>query len=89
VPVAFRVLGRRQVGRLTNFDLVVVVVADVQNVTIGNDSSLIGGVDRRHTVLLRNTGVALGPSSAEQSSTTCSRASGVHRGACAQIVGGP
>ena len=58
--VAFRVLGRRQLGQLTNFDLVVVlVVANVlQNAMIGDDSSLMGGLIGAGTVLGLNAFVA-------------------------------
>ncbi len=58
--VAFRVLGRRQLGQLTNFDLVVVlVVANVlQNAMIGDDSSLTGGLIGAATVLGLNALVA-------------------------------
>ena len=51
--IAFRVLGRRELGRLTNFDLVVVlVVANVmQNAMIGEDTSLTGGLIGAATVL--------------------------------------
>jgi uncharacterized membrane protein YcaP (DUF421 family) len=51
--IAFRVLGRRELGRLTNFDLVVVlIVANVlQNAMIGNDNSLTGGLIGAATVL--------------------------------------
>ncbi len=58
--VAFRVLGRRQLGQLTNFDLVVVlVVANVlQNAMIGNDTSLAGGLIGAGAVLALNALVA-------------------------------
>jgi uncharacterized membrane protein YcaP (DUF421 family) len=58
--IAFRVLGRRELGRLTNFDLVVVlVVANVlQNAMIGDDSSLTGGLIGAATVLGLNTLIA-------------------------------
>lgn len=58
--VAFRVLGRRQLGQLTNFDLVVVLVVanTLQNAMIGPDNSLTGGLVGAATVLLLNAGVA-------------------------------
>lgn len=58
--IAFRVLGRRELGRLTNFDLVVVlVVANVlQNAMIGDDTSLTGGLIGAATVLGLNALVA-------------------------------
>jgi uncharacterized membrane protein YcaP (DUF421 family) len=59
--IAFRVLGRRELGRLTNFDLVVVlVVANVlQNAMIGNDNSLTGGLIGAATVLSLNALIAV------------------------------
>jgi uncharacterized membrane protein YcaP (DUF421 family) len=58
--IAFRVLGRRELGRLTNFDLVVVlVVANVmQNAMIGADASVTGGLIGAATVLGLNSLVA-------------------------------
>lgn len=58
--IAFRVLGRRELGRLTNFDLVVVlVIANVlQNAMIGHDTSLTGGLIGAATVLVLNALVA-------------------------------
>ena len=58
--VAFRLLGRRELGRLTNFDLVVVlVVANVlQNAMIGEDNSLTGGLIGAATVLALNLLIA-------------------------------
>lgn len=58
--IAFRVLGRRELARLTNFDLVVVlVVANVlQNAMIGDDTSLTGGLIGAATVLGLNALVA-------------------------------
>lgn len=58
--IAFRVLGRRELGRLTNFDLVVVlVVANVmQNAMIGEDTSLTGGLIGAATVLGLNVMIA-------------------------------
>jgi uncharacterized membrane protein YcaP (DUF421 family) len=44
--LAFRFTGKRQVGQLTPFDLVVLLVISnvVQNALIGNDTSLGGGL---------------------------------------------
>lgn len=44
--VAFRLCGKRQLGQLSAFDLVVVLlISDVlQNAMIGNDNSLVGGI---------------------------------------------
>lgn len=59
--VAFRVLGRRQLGQLTNFDLVVVLVVanTMQNAMIGDDTSLTGGLIGAATVLVLNALVAI------------------------------
>lgn len=58
--VVFRIIGRRQLGQLTNFDLVVtLLVANVlQNATIGPDDSLVGGLVGAATLLALNTVVA-------------------------------
>ena len=44
--VAFRVAGKRQLGQLTAFDLVVLLVISnvLQNAAIGSDNSLGGGL---------------------------------------------
>ena len=44
--IAFRLAGKRQLGQLTAFDLVVLLVISnvLQNAAIGNDSSLGGGL---------------------------------------------
>ena len=44
--VAFRLTGKRQVGQLTPFDLVLLLLISnvVQNAVIGNDNSLGGGL---------------------------------------------
>ena len=44
--LAFRFTGKRQVGQLTPFDLVVLLIVSnvVQNAMIGNDNSLTGGI---------------------------------------------
>ena len=44
--VAFRLVGKRQVGQLTSFDLVFLLIISnvVQNAIIGPDNSLIGGL---------------------------------------------
>ena len=45
ILLAFRFTGKRQVGQLTPFDLVVLLIISnvVQNSLIGNDNSLGGG----------------------------------------------
>ncbi len=56
---AFRFTGKRQVGQLTPFDLVVLLIISnvVQNAVIGNDNSLGGGLLGALTILLLNYGV--------------------------------
>ena len=51
--VAFRLTGKRQIGQLTPFDLVVLLVISniVQNAMIGNDNSLTGGLIGALTIL--------------------------------------
>jgi uncharacterized membrane protein YcaP (DUF421 family) len=54
--VAFRLTGKRQIGQLTPFDLVVLLVISniVQNAMIGNDNSLGGGLLGATTILVLN-----------------------------------
>ena len=54
--VAFRLTGKRQVGQLTPFDLVLLLLISnvVQNAVIGNDNSLGGGLLGAATILLLN-----------------------------------
>lgn len=58
--VAFRLAGKRQVGQMTAFDLVVLLVISnvVQNALIGNDNSLGGGLLGATAILVLNAGVA-------------------------------
>jgi len=44
--LAFRFSGKRQVGQLTPFDLIVLLIISnvLQNAVIGNDNSLTGGI---------------------------------------------
>jgi uncharacterized membrane protein YcaP (DUF421 family) len=58
--IAFRFTGKRQVGQLTPFDLVVLLIISnvVQNAVIGNDNSLGGGMLGAVTILLLNAGVS-------------------------------
>lgn len=46
ILIAFRFTGKRQVGQLTPFDLIVLLIIAnvVQNAVIGNDNSLGGGL---------------------------------------------
>lgn len=57
---AFRVVGKRQLGQMTPFDLVVLLVISnvVQNALIGNDNSLGGGLVGATTILVVNALVA-------------------------------
>lgn len=56
----FRLAGKRQLGSLTAFDLVVLLVISnvVQNALIGNDNSLGGGLVGATVILLLNAIVA-------------------------------
>ena len=53
---AFRLTGKRQVGQLTPFDLVLLLLISnvVQNAVIGNDNSLGGGLLGAVTILILN-----------------------------------
>jgi uncharacterized membrane protein YcaP (DUF421 family) len=59
VLVAFRFTGKRQVGQLTPFDLIVLLIISnvVQNAVIGPDNSLGGGLIGAATILALNYGV--------------------------------
>lgn len=54
--VAFRVAGKRELGQLTPFDLVVLLTISnvLQNAMIGNDNSLGGGLIGAATLLTAN-----------------------------------
>jgi uncharacterized membrane protein YcaP (DUF421 family) len=58
--IAFRIAGKRQLGMMTPFDLVVVLIISnvVQNALIGNDNSLGGGLLGATAILLFNAVVA-------------------------------
>jgi uncharacterized membrane protein YcaP (DUF421 family) len=58
--VAFRLCGKRQLGQLSAFDLVVLLIISnvVQNAVIGNDNSLGGGLIGATAILLLNLVVA-------------------------------
>ena len=60
ILIAFRLLGKRQVGQMTKYDLIVMlVIANVlQNAMIGEDASVAGGMLGALTILLLNLGVA-------------------------------
>jgi len=57
--LAFRLTGKRQIGQLTPFDLVVLLMISniVQNSMIGNDNSLSGGLIGAITILVLNWAV--------------------------------
>src|SRR5690348_5563796 len=59
ILLAFRFTGKRQVGQLTPFDLVVLLIISnvVQNAVIGNDNSLGGGIIGAITILVLNWAV--------------------------------
>jgi len=57
--LAFRFSGKRQVGQLTPFDLIVLLIISnvLQNAVIGNDNSLSGGIIGAVTILALNYAV--------------------------------
>ena len=57
--LALRLAGKRELGQMTPFDLVVVLVISnaVQNAMVGPDTSLTGGLAAALTLLLANWGV--------------------------------
>jgi uncharacterized membrane protein YcaP (DUF421 family) len=58
--IMFRVLGKRQVGQMTPFDLIVLLILSnvLQNAMIGPDNSVLGGLIGAGTVLALNWGVS-------------------------------
>lgn len=60
VLLGLRLGGRRELGQLTPFDLVVVLLVAnaVQNAMVGPDTTLLGGVVSAATLLVANAGVA-------------------------------
>jgi uncharacterized membrane protein YcaP (DUF421 family) len=54
--LVFRLMGKRQVGQLTPFDLIVLLIISnvVQNAVIGNDNSLGGGLIGAITIFALN-----------------------------------
>lgn len=54
--IMFRLLGKRQVGQLTSFDLIVLLILSnvLQNAMIGPDNSVTGGLIGATTVLTVN-----------------------------------
>jgi uncharacterized membrane protein YcaP (DUF421 family) len=60
VLVGFRVSGKRQIGQMTPFDLVLILLIAnaVQNAMVGPDNSLLGGLIAAGALLVLNLGVA-------------------------------
>ena len=58
--VALRLTGKRQLGQMSSFDLVVLLIISniVQNAMIGNDNSVTGGFIGAATILILNGAVA-------------------------------
>lgn len=58
--VALRLTGKRQLGQMSSFDLVVLLILSntVQNAIIGNDNSVTGGIIGAITILVLNYAVA-------------------------------
>jgi uncharacterized membrane protein YcaP (DUF421 family) len=58
--IAFRIFGKRELGQLTPFDFVVLLIISnvVQNAMIGNDNSLTGGIIGATTIFVTNLAVA-------------------------------
>ena len=54
--IAFRLTGKRQVGQMTTFDLIVVLIISnvLQNAMIGPDNSVVGGLIGAAVILLVN-----------------------------------
>lgn len=61
ILVGLRLAGKREIGQMTVFDLVVLLLIAnaVQNAMVGPDTSLLGGIAAAITLLLVNAGVAL------------------------------
>ncbi|HXQ20230.1 MAG TPA: hypothetical protein VN812_01065 [Candidatus Acidoferrales bacterium] len=58
--VALRLSGKRQLGQMSSFDLVVLLILSntVQKAIIGNDNSITGGIIGAITILALNYAVA-------------------------------
>ncbi|MFI5397935.1 MAG: DUF421 domain-containing protein [Candidatus Binatia bacterium] len=58
--VGLRLTGKRQMGQMSSFDLVVLLIISnvLQNAMIGNDNSVLGGFIGAATILALNYGVA-------------------------------
>jgi uncharacterized membrane protein YcaP (DUF421 family) len=59
--VGLRLMGKRELGQMTVFDLVVVLLLAnaVQNAMVGSDTSLLGGLIAAAVLLVLNKGVAM------------------------------
>lgn len=57
--VGLRLTGKRQMGQMSSFDLVVLLIISnvLQNAMIGNDNSVLGGFIGAATILLLNYGL--------------------------------
>ena len=60
ILIAFRLLGKRQVGQMTKYDLIVMMMISnvLQNAMIGPDNSVLGAMVGAITILLLNAAVA-------------------------------
>ncbi|HWM77513.1 MAG TPA: YetF domain-containing protein [Methylomirabilota bacterium] len=58
--VAFRIAGKRQLGQMTAFDLIVLLIISnvLQNAAIGNDNSLGGGLLGATVIIVLNLLIA-------------------------------
>ena len=58
--LGFRLTGKRQIGQMAPFDLVVILLIAnaVQNAMVGPDTSLVGGLISAAALLFVNTGVS-------------------------------
>lgn len=59
--IGLRLLGKRELGQMTIYDLVLIVVLanSVQNAMVGDDTSLVGGLVAAITLLLLNRAFTL------------------------------
>ena len=59
VLAMLRIAGKRELGQMTPFDLVVILVISnaVQNAMVGNDTSLLGGIVAAATLTVVNVAV--------------------------------
>jgi uncharacterized membrane protein YcaP (DUF421 family) len=59
--VLFRIFGRRELGQLTGFDIIVLLTVSniLQNAMIGNDNSVTGGIVGAAVLLAANLTLAL------------------------------